>query len=88
MEDTQIGMEKGRGQKFVDGYWGAIMNIKRTMGRMRFSALEKVTVAGLSLPYNNADCERAFSVVRKVYTESHQSHNADTLTALLQCKLG
>ena len=35
----------------------------------------------------NADCERSFSVVRKIHKDCRQSLNSDTLTALSQCKM-
>ena len=45
MEDTEIDMEEGGVQKSVDRYWGEIMNIKTTMGQVRFTALAPVMVA-------------------------------------------
>ncbi len=66
----------------MDRYW-----VTTAMGEPRFPTLAKVMVAVLSLPHSNADCERSFSVVRKVHTECRQSMNSDTLTALLQCKM-
>ena len=35
----------------------------------------------------NADCERTFSMVRKIHTEARKSLNADTITAFLRCKI-
>ena len=63
--------------------------LTKGMGEPRFpsATLTKVMVAVLSLPHSNADCERFFSVVRKIHTEYRQSMNSDTLTALLKCKM-
>ena len=44
-------------------------------------------MALLSLPHSNADCERAFSLVRKIHTDSRKTLLPETLTAYLQCKL-
>ena len=71
----------------MDRHWAGVMKVTTVMGEPRFPTLTKVMVAVLSLPHSNADCERAFSVVRKIHTECYQSMNSDTLTALLQCKM-
>ena len=83
MDDNEVSTEEGR----VDRYWVGVMKLTTAMGEPRFPTLTKVMVAVLSLPHSNADCERSFSVVRKVHTECRQSMNSDTLTALLQCKM-
>ena len=41
----------------------------------------------VSLPHSNADCERICSMVRMVHTETRKSLHADTITALLQCRI-
>ena len=82
MDDNEVSAE-GR----VDRYWAGVMKVTTAMGEPRFPTLTKVMVAVLSLPHSNADCERSFSVVRKVHTECRQSMNSDTLTALLQGKM-
>ena len=87
MDDTEVGLEESGVQKSVDRFWGKVMTMKTAMGETRFPTLTQVMVAVLSLPHSNADCERAFSVVRKIHTECRQSLGADTLTALLQCKM-
>jgi len=79
MDDTEIGMEEAGVQKSVHRYWGEIMKIKTAMGQMRFPTLVQVMVADVILPHNNVDCDRAFYVVHKVYTEGRQSCNTDTL---------
>ena len=83
MKDTEIRMEEVGAQKFVDHYWDEIMKIKTPIRQMWLTVLAQVMVAVVSLPHNNADCERAFSVVRKVHTECRQNLNADTLTLFI-----
>ena len=41
----------------------------------------------LNLPHINADCDKAFSDVRKGHTECHQSLNADMLSVIIENKL-
>ena len=45
MEDTEIDMEEGGVQKYVDRYWGEIMKIKTGMKQMRFPSLAQVMIA-------------------------------------------
>ena len=52
--------------------------LTKVMGEKGFPTLTRVMVAVLSLPHSNADCERSFSVVRKIHTECRQSMNSDT----------
>ena len=70
MQDTEIGMEEGAVQKYVDRYWGVVTKIKTAMGRLRFPKLVQVMIAVLKLPHNNADCERVFPCLESVYTVS------------------
>jgi len=60
MEDTEVGMEEGGVQKYVDRYWGEITKLKTALGQMRFPALAQIMIAVLRLPYSNADCDRDF----------------------------
>ena len=87
MGDDEVSWKEGGVRKPVDRYWAEVMGLRTAMGELRFRALTQVMVAVLSLPHSNADCERSFSVVRKVHTECRQSMATDTLTALLQCKM-
>jgi len=87
MEDIDNDIEEAGVQKSGDRYWNEIMNIKTAVEQKGLPALAQVMVAILRLPHIIADCERAFSVVRKVQTECRQRLNGDMLTALLQCKL-
>ena len=63
------------------------MNQKTATGNDKFACLGKVMVSLLSLPHSNADCERTFSMVRKVHTEARKSLHADAITAFLRCKI-
>ena len=57
------------------------------MGSVRVPSLSRVYVALLSPPYSNADCERSFSLVRKIHTDTRKTLLPKILTAYLQCKL-
>ena len=63
------------------------MNVTTAMSKLGLPTLTKAMVAVLSLPHSNADCERSFSVVRKIHTGYRQTMNSDTLTAQLPCKM-
>ena len=54
--------------------------------RKRFNVLSKLAKALLVLPNSNADCERAFSIVKKIHTEFRSELKNDTLCSLLSCK--
>ena len=87
MEDASISFEvDGRPQR-LDAIWGGVLSQKTALGVTRFPTLGRVMTALLSLLHSNADCERAFSMVRKVHTECRKSLCADAITAFLQCKI-
>ena len=50
----------------------------------RFNLLSKLAITLLVLPNSNADCERAFSIVKKIHTDFRSELNS--LCALLTCK--
>lgn len=54
--------------------------------KKRYNILSKLAKSVLVLPNSNADCERAFSIIKKIYTEFRSELNNDTLCALLSCK--
>jgi hypothetical protein len=54
--------------------------------RKRFNVLSKLAKALLVLPNSNADCERAFSIVKKNHTEFRSELKNGTLCSLLSCK--
>ena len=71
----------------LDAIWRDVLSQKTATGDDRFACLGKVMVPLLSLPHSNANCERTFSMVRKVHTEARKSLYADTITVFLQCKI-
>ena len=72
----------------VDEYWGKVSAMtNRITDTQRFPRLCKIAQALLTMPNSNADCERLFSIVRKVQTEYRSSMDNDTLCSLLTCKL-
>lgn len=88
LEDEEIPLLGGEGKPIrVDQVWASILHMRSPMGEERFPTLKKTMKAVLSLPHSNADCERAFSVVRKIHTDCRKNMTTDTLTALLQCKM-
>ena len=87
VEDDQIRLQEGGHHRRLDVVWGEVLAMRTPLGARRFPTLARVMAALLALPHSNADCERAFSMVRKVHTECRKSLGADTVTAYLQCKL-
>ena len=54
--------------------------------KSRLGVLAKVAKSLLVLPNSNADCERAFSIVKKINTEFRSELKNDTICSLLACK--
>ena len=54
---------------------------------LRFGKLAQLSKALLVLPHSNADPERLFSMVRKIYTELRRHMDPTTLSDLLSVKL-
>ncbi|XP_060074370.1 zinc finger protein 862-like [Ylistrum balloti] len=76
------------GKTPVDSFWGGIASCKTAVTRsMRFPILYKLATSLCTLPNSNADCERVFSVLRKVQTDQRSLLDRSTLSALLTCKL-
>ncbi|RXM34111.1 hypothetical protein EOD39_14383 [Acipenser ruthenus] len=88
LPDTDVSMTDDKGQhKSLDSFWAKVINMKTSLDVPRFPEMARVYAALLSLPHSNADCERAFSLVRKSQTEFRKSMLPDTLTAFLKCKI-
>ena len=87
MEDDLICLEVDGRPRRLDAVWGEVISQKTPLGVPRFPSLACVMAALLSFPHSNADCERTFSMVRKVHTECRKSSCAETITAFLQCKM-
>lgn len=73
--------------KTVDRFWFEVGEMKDVRGNPRFPLLSKLAKAALCIPNSNADSERVFSMVKKIYTESRDSLANDTLVALLSTKV-
>lgn len=71
----------------LDQAWGILLDMKTSLGRMRFPQLKLVISTLLSLPHSNAASERAFSMVRKIHTDNRKSMLPKTLTGFLQVKI-
>ena len=87
IEDNIICTVEDDQPRRLDSIWSDVMALKTVMGAVRFPCLTQVYVALLSLPHSNADCERAFSMVRKIHTDARKTLLPETLTSYLQCKL-
>lgn len=60
---------------------------KQSRSGIRFQTLTILAQAVLTLPHSNADAERLFSMMKKVYTDGRSSLGADTVQSLLSVKV-
>ena len=72
----------------VDEFWGKLSTAQNTLtGQKLYPLLTKLALAMITIPNSNADCERTFSIVKKIQTDLISDMDNATLCALLSCKL-
>ena len=73
----------------IDHFWADIGDIRTVadLETLRFGKLSELAKVLLVLPHSNADPERLFSMVRKIYTELRRQMDPSTLTSLLSVKV-
>ncbi|XP_048741220.2 uncharacterized protein LOC125655094 [Ostrea edulis] len=72
----------------TDEFWGTILQMKNKITlKPRFPMMQKLVSAVLTIPNSNADCERVFSVLKKIHTEMRSNLENSTVCALLSTKL-
>ena len=73
----------------IDHFWADIGDMKtvKDLETLRFEKLSLLAKALLVLPHSNADPERLFSMVRKIYTELRRQMDPSTLSSLLSVKV-
>ncbi|XP_061162630.1 uncharacterized protein LOC133171854 [Saccostrea echinata] len=77
-----------KGQTRIDSFWGEMGKItNKVSGTPRFPILNKIAQSMCCIPNSNADCERVFSLVRKIQTEQRASMDNQTLCSLLCAKI-
>ena len=67
----------------MDTIWARIGELQDADGTASFKELADVMLTILTIFHSNADCERIFSMVRKVKTELHGKLGLTTLNAML-----
>ncbi|KAK3092860.1 hypothetical protein FSP39_007996 [Pinctada imbricata] len=71
----------------IDAFWQRMETVVDVLtDKSRFDVLCKLAKSVLVLPNSNADSERAFSIVKKIHTESRADLGNDTINSLLSCK--
>jgi hypothetical protein len=71
-----------------DVFWGEVTAMRnRITNTPRFPLLSKIVRAMMTIPNSNADCERIFSMVKKIQTDTRSSLENSTLCALLTVKV-
>ena len=73
----------------IDHFWADVGDVRTVtdLETLRFGKLAELSKALLVLPHSNADPERLFSMVRKIYTELRRHMDPTTLSDLLSVKL-
>ena len=67
----------------IDQFWGELaLQTNKVTGKQLYPLLSKIGLAMVIIPNSNADCERTFSMVRKVQRELRSDLENDTLCAL------
>lgn len=69
----------------IDSSWAKIFQRKSAAGEQKYPLLAKLVKALLSLPHGNADCERGFSINKRLL-EGRASLSLHSLTGLRQVK--
>jgi len=67
----------------TDIQWQLIGQVKDAKGQLKYDALARIMSVVLAIPRSNADCERVFSLVCKLRTESRASMSNETLESLV-----
>ena len=67
-------------------FWVAALNMKSPMGDHKYEKLATTALTLLSIPTSNADCERAFSHVRRIKSEFRSSLSTETTSSLIGCR--
>jgi hypothetical protein len=78
-----------RSDAAIDHFWADIGDMKTVanLETLRFGKLSQLAKVLLVLPHSNADPERLFSMVRKIYTELRRQMDPSTLSSLLSVKV-
>ena len=72
----------------IDAFWGALDQVKEPFSdKNRFGTLCNLAKALLVLPISNADAERAFSILKKIHTESRSELTNETICAVMSVKI-
>lgn len=70
----------------VDHFWGKLLKLENENGKRLFRNIARFVLNILSIPHSNADCERTFSKVNNIKTESRNCLANETTTAILLAK--
>lgn len=72
----------------TDIFWGEVIAMKnRITNTPRFPLMAKIVRAVMTIPNSNAECERIFSMMKKIHTDTRSNLDNSTLCALLTVKV-
>ena len=67
-------------------FWLKVGKMMTFEGQPRFDRLHKLMAGLMSIPVSNADCERGFSILRKIHTDQRSNLDQSTIVALMAMK--
>ena len=68
-------------------FWLKVNIMESPLGERKYHHLSNLALNLLSIPALNADCERVFSLVRRIKTDFHASLSTETVSTLIGCHL-
>lgn len=72
----------------TDIFWGEVIAMKnRITNTPRFPLMVRIVKAVMTIPNSSAECERIFSIMKKIHTDTRSNLDNSTLRALLTVKV-
>ena len=65
-------------------FWLMVKSLRTPMGDIKYPNLSMLVLKLLSIPTSNADCERVFSLVRRIKTHFRSSLLPETISSLIR----
>lgn len=81
--DSVISSHNSNWSKGTINFWLMVKSFKTPMGDAMYPNLSMLVLQLLAIPTSNADCERVFSVVRRIKTDFRSSLLPDTISSLI-----
>jgi len=79
--DTDVASFQGNGDAV--GFWNCVKSVTTVQGECKYQHLAALALNLLSIPSSNADCERVFSLVRRIKTDYRANLIPETISSLI-----